>query len=229
MTRKIAIFGAGGFAREVLQIILDLNEGDVAQPPWSPVGFIIDPDFQNGTKSLHGIPILESGKWLIDHPNVDVIVAIGSPVHRLRVVEEIKRTLPNSFATLVHPRAWVGKGVEIGSGSIICAGALITTDIKVGEHVHVNIGCTIGHDTILEDFVTLSPGVSVSGNVQIGCGVEVGTRAAFIPSANVGQWSVIGAGTIVTKSLPPNVTAIGVPAKVIKHRHSGWHANANVI
>jgi acetyltransferase-like isoleucine patch superfamily enzyme len=105
----------------------------------------------------------------------------------------------------------------------VCAGCQITTDIDVGAHAHVNIGCTIGHDSTLCDFVTLNPGVNVSGNVKLAEGVEVGTGSLMIPHADVGAWSVVGAGSVVTRALPANVTAVGAPAKAIKSRPDGWH------
>lgn len=221
MPQQIAIFGAGGFAREVLQIILDINALTPASPPWEPVGFIVDPAYVSDAR-IHDLPILGSIDWLKAHPSVQVVIAVGASHLRRRVAAQIRSEAANPFAVLVHPRAWVGRQVSIGPGSIICAGALVTTDIQLGEHVHVNIGCTIGHDAVLQDCVTLNPSVNVSGNVKLGTGVEVGTRSVLIPHANVGEWSIVGAGSVVTKSLPANVTAVGTPAKVIKSRDVGW-------
>lgn len=221
MTRRIAIFGAGGFAREVLQIILDINAYEPSEQPWQPVGFVVDSAYVTEAV-IHGLPILGSIEWLKNNPDVAVVIAVGSSAVRCRIAEQLRNELLNPFPILVHPRAWVGRQVEIGQGAVICAGALITTDIRIGDHVHVNIGCTIGHDAVLNDFVTLNPSVNVSGNVDIGVGVEVGTRSVLIPSASIGEWSIVGAGTVVTKPLPPNVTAVGAPAKVIKTRDAGW-------
>lgn len=228
MTRKIAIFGAGGFAREVLQIILDINAEMPDSPVWEPVGFIVDPHYVE-ERTIHGLPILGSLEWLKNYPDTDVVIAIGSPAVRLHKARQIEENSSNKFAVLVHPKAWVGRQVELSKGVIICAGTLITTDIKIGDHVHVNIGCTIGHDAVIQDFVTLNPSVNVSGNVNVGVGVEVGTRSVLIPYAHVEEWSVLGAGTIVTKPLPANVTAVGSPAKVIKTRMSGWHLAGSVV
>ena len=106
---------------------------------------------------------------------------------------------------------------------MVCAGCQITTDIEIGDHAHVNLGCTIGHDTKLVAFVTLNPGVNLSGNVTLAEGVEVGTGSILIPKVDVGAWSIIGAGSVVTSSLQANVTAVGAPAKAIKSRPNGWH------
>jgi sugar O-acyltransferase (sialic acid O-acetyltransferase NeuD family) len=221
MACPIAIFGAGGFAREVLQIIHDLNAESAEQAPWHPVGFIVDAAYVKQGQ-IHDLPILGSVDWLKHHPDTAVVIAVGSPAVRQRIARQITEAQHSHFATLIHPKSWIGRRVSIGTGSVICAGALITTDIQIGQHVHINLGCTIGHDAALDDFVTLNPAVSVSGNVHLGFGAEIGTRSTLIPQAHVGEWSIVGAGAVVTKELPSNITAVGAPAKVIKQRDAGW-------
>ena len=218
-TRKpLVIFGAGGFAREVLQIALDINE---IAATWQVLGFIVDSC--NSTQPVHDLAVLGGIEWLVEHPKAHVVIAVGSSNARHRILKAIRANAPNPFASLIHPRAWVGRHVAVGAGTVICAGALVTTDICIGQHVPVNIGATVGHDAVLSDFVTLNPGVSVSGNVTLAEGVEVGTGSVLIPHAHVGSWSVLGAGTVVTKPLDANVTAVGSPARVIKVRAGGWH------
>jgi len=218
--RPIAIFGAGGFGREVLQVVLDINEA-AGHAPWRPVGFIVDA--AAAEEWVHGLPILGGIEWLGRHPDTTYVVAVGSSAARRRIVQRIGAACRNRPATLVHPRAWLGANVEVGPGSVLCAGCLVTTDIRIGAHVHVNIGATIGHDAALGDYVTLNPGVNVSGNVTLNEGVEVGTGSVIIPRIEVGPWSVLGAGAVVTRSLDANVTAVGAPAKPIKTREAGWH------
>jgi sugar O-acyltransferase (sialic acid O-acetyltransferase NeuD family) len=216
--QPIIIFGAGGFAREVLQVVLDIN---AIAPTWMPVGFLVDPAV-DAPLSVHGLPVMRDAAWLQDHPDTRWVVAVGSSLGRLRIAERLAGSCSNNCATLVHPRAWVGQRVQIGPGSIVCAGALVTTDIRIGHHVHVNIGCTVGHDAVLEDFATLNPSVNVSGNVRIGMATEVGTGTVLIPHADIGDWSIIGAGSVVTKPMPANVTAVGAPARIVKTREPGW-------
>lgn len=222
MAQSIAIFGAGGFGREVFQIILDINAQNPEKPVWMTEGFLVDPEYV-GVK-VQGLPTLNALEWLRAHPATQVVVAVGSSVQRRRIVEKIKAASSNTlFATLVHPRAWIGRGVKLGDGCVVCAGSLLTTDIGLGDHVHVNIGATIGHDAALADYVTLNPSVNVSGNVKIGEGCEIGTGSVLIPQLSVGQWSIAGAASVITKSVPANVTVVGAPAKVIKERVPGWH------
>jgi sugar O-acyltransferase (sialic acid O-acetyltransferase NeuD family) len=217
--KRLVIFGAGGFGREVLQLVRDINE---TAPVWECEGFLVDSKYA-GDGAVQGLPILGDIAWLSQNPEALVVIAVGSPAGKRQIALRIRQGCENSFATLVHPRAWVGQHVDIGEGSILCAGALVTTDIRIGRHVHVNIGATIGHDAILEDFVTLNPSVNVSGKVKLEQGVEVGTSSVLIPGCVVGCWSIIGAGSVVTRSLPPNITAVGAPAKAVKERTPGWH------
>ena len=220
MPKPIVFFGAGGFGREVLQIVRDINR---SQPEtWNPIGFIVDREYK-APPIVQGLPVLGGIDWLQQNKDIHVVVCVGSPAAKRRIAMKIASTCNNQFASLVHPRAWLGDNVWIGYGSVICAGSLITTDIYIGEHVHINLGSTIGHDAKLSDFVTLNPSVNVSGNVTLQQGVEVGTGSVILPHAHIGSWTVIGAGSTVTKPLEDNVTAVGSPAKVVKIRPPGWH------
>lgn len=220
MEQRIAIFGAGGMGREVSQLIRDIN---AQQRRWLCVGFIVDRGLC-GDVEVAGLPVLGDVDWLAANPDVQVVVAIGPSSARRRVTGRIQARCTNTFATLVHPRAWVGDHVQIGAGSVICAGAMVTTDIHIGDHVHVNVGCTIGHDSVLQDFATLSPGVNLAGNVRLQEGTEVGTGSVVIPGCLLGPWAIVGAGSVVLRQVPENSTVVGSPARVIKERAPGWQA-----
>jgi sugar O-acyltransferase (sialic acid O-acetyltransferase NeuD family) len=223
MSRPLVIVGAGGFAREVLQVALDLNERSPASPPWRPVGFAVEASFCTPGSEVHGLPVFGIEAATAAHPDAWWTVAVGAPALRRRLVRALQAHADDRWATLVHPMAWLGRRVEIAAGSIICAGCQVTTDIRIGGHVHANIGSTIGHDATLGNFVTLNPGVHVSGNVDVAEGAEIGTGSVLIPGAHVGAWSVVGAGSVVTRRLAPDVTAVGAPARIVKTRAPGWH------
>ena len=212
--KDLVIFGAGGFGREVLQIVLDQNED---QRTWNFLGFLDgNPDLLG--KEIHGFPVLGGAEWLRGRSGVHVAVAVGNPAVKKKIVREILEMGENSFATLIHPDVWIGRNVFIDPGTIICSGNRITTDIRIGAHVILNLNCTVGHDAIIEDFATLYPGVHVSGNVHLEEGAEIGTGTAIIQGVRVGAWTTVGAGAAVVRDLPPGVVAVGVPAKVIKEK-----------
>jgi sugar O-acyltransferase (sialic acid O-acetyltransferase NeuD family) len=218
MRKPIVIVGGGGHGREVLQIVCDIND---AGPRWDVCGFLIDPAFAPPCE-IHTLPVLGGIDWLAGNTSVHVALAIGRP-HLRRLAALRIADFGNICPALVHPRAWVGAGVTLEAGCIVFPHSSLTTDIALGPHVHVNLNCTIGHDCTLGAFASLYQSVSTSGNVRIGEGVECGTGARLIPDVQIGAWSVLGAGAVVTKSLPSNITAVGAPARVIKARPQGWH------
>ena len=219
MSSDVVVYGTGGFAREVHQVISDINQHHFT---WNFLGFLDDDRNKWGAK-IHGYPVLGGLEWLRDNSSVYVAIGIGNPSIRRKVVMRIEEACKSPLATLIHPRAWIGNHVEIGEGSIICAGTLITTDVHIGKCVILNLDCTVGHDCVIEDFVTVAPSVNISGGVRVGNGCELGTGSAIIQGIEIGPWTIVGAGAVVIKSLPPNVTAVGVPAKVVKQRDEGWY------
>lgn len=216
--QDIVVFGTGGFGREVHQIIEDLQaRGDAL----NFLGFLDGNESLHNTQ-VHGFPVLGGVEWLRDRADVTVGMGVGNPKAKRKIMGQIA-DLGVQCATLVHPLAWVGNRVDLGEGSIVCAGAMITTDIRLDRGVIININCTVGHDTTLHDYVTVAPGATISGNVVVGEGTDLGTNSAIIQGVTVGEWVILGAGAVVSKDLPANVTAVGIPAKVIKERPAGWH------
>ncbi len=209
---KIAIYGAGGFSREVKMLIDQINQKN---SEYEFVGFF--DDFAEKGKVINGYKILGGMSELnLINFKLGVVVAIGNTSIKENVVKKISNN-NIYFPKLIHPSALIGNdNVHIGEGTIICAGNIITVDITIGSHVILNLNCTVGHDTEIGDYCSIMPSVNVSGEVKLANNVYVGTGAKIINKINVGVNSIIGAGAIVVKSLPSNCTAVGVPAKPIQ-------------
>lgn len=211
--KKIAVFGAGGFGREVKMLIDQINLLDLETYQFT--GFYDDGEEKD--TMINGCPILGGLADLnqIEEP-LCLAVAIGNPILKKSILQQI--TNPNViFTTLIHPNVLIGKdSVTIGEGSIICAGTIITVNVDIGQHVILNLQCTVGHDTRIGDFSSFMPAVNISGEVEIGECVYAGTGAKIINRLSIGENTVVGAGAVVSKSLPANCTAVGVPAKPIK-------------
>lgn len=211
--KDIAIFGVGGFGREVLALIKDINK---VEPTWNIVGFFDDGyekgEVFNGYQNLGKVDDLN--KW--DKP-ISLTVSIGNPVIKRKILNRITNPLVD-YPTLIHPSVWIGdkEFVEIGKGGILCAGVMITTNVKIEDFVILNLQCTVGHDTVIKDYAAFMPSVNISGEVNIGEGVYVGTGAKIINQLEIGDYTIVGAGAVVSKTLPAHCTAVGVPAKPIK-------------
>jgi sugar O-acyltransferase (sialic acid O-acetyltransferase NeuD family) len=214
----LVIFGAGGLGREVLLLVQQIN---ARRPTWDVRGFYDDQ--APASPAVAGLPYLGSSADLNASPEpLAVALAVGSPDGRAAVVARL--TSPQlSFPILVHPRVTLTslQRVMLGDGCIIQQGCILTCDIILGRFVLLNLGCTVGHDAVLDDFCSLMPHANVSGAARLATGVYLGTSATIIQGVSIGQNALVGAGAVVVRDLPANVTAVGVPAKVINASNGG--------
>lgn len=215
----LVIIGVGGWGRGVHNIMEAANE---ASSSWNFLGFL-ESDITMHGQEVHGYPVLGGLEWLRGRPQVAVSVGIGNSAARRKVTQALHPQYPNPFATVIHPRAWIGNRVSIGEGTVIHANCIITTDLRVGAHVVLNLNSSLTHDDIIEDYVTIQPGVAISGSVHVGEGTEIGTGSSVIQGVRIGAWSRIGAGAAVIRDIPSHVTAVGVPAKPVKELPKDWY------
>lgn len=204
MSDGIAIIGSGGFAREVACLLHDLGRGD-------QIVAFHEPDEVFRPRSLLGVAVQPQSAF--DAGWAHAVVGIGNPRIREKVVNELPEG--TEFATLIHPSAVLSKWVDLGEGSIICAGAVLTCQIAIGRHCHLNLNTTVGHDCILGDFCTVAPGANISGNVTFGQRVDVGTQAAFRQHLSLCDDVTIGMGAVVVRNIEEPGTYVGVPAKKV--------------
>ena len=188
-----------------------------AFPEWEFAGYY-DDHVQEGTLVDGGKCFGEIGKLLTDTAERFVILAMGDPRTKLALATRLKGTSHLNFPALVHPSAIIMdiERTSLGSGCIVSAGCCLTTSIKVGPFVLLNLGVTVGHDAIIGECSSLMPGVNVAGNVNIGKGVLVGSGVNIVNNVSIGDFSRIGAGAVVIRNVNENATAVGVPAKEIQ-------------
>ena len=209
--KDLVIVGAGGFGREVAWLVEQINE---VSKEWNLIGFI-DENKEMHETLINGYKVLGGIDWLKDK-DIYYVCAIGNSKIRKDIVERINK-FKLKAATIIHPSVLINKKyVEVGEGCIICASSILTVNIKLGKHVILNLDCTVGHDAILKDFVTVYPSVNISGNCIIDKCVELGTGTQIIKGKTIGENTIIGAGSVVIKNIEKNRTAVGIPAKTIK-------------
>lgn len=212
----VVIIGAGGMGREVRDWFLQWAA--VQGEQWRFRGFVDDgtPDEARlarlDARHLGGIDDLS------EHSDAMFYVGVGSPATRAKLAQAATGQGLRAGPPLLHPTAVVGSDVVLGDGTVVCPGVLMTTNLRIGEHVLLNIGCTVGHDTVIEDFATVNPGATISGDVRLGEGVLIGTNAAVNQGLQVGAGAVVGSGAAAVKNVEPGVTAVGVPARPLPPR-----------
>lgn len=210
MSKKdIFVVGAGGFAKEVVWLI---EENNKVNDEWNILGYI-DKD---ASENINGYEV-KAQQWLMEYNKpINVVLAIGSPQIKKKIYTQLKENPNISYPTLISHRTNISDKVTFGKGCIICAGVQITVDIQVGNFVTLNLGCTVGHDTKICDYVVAHPRTIVSGNVVIGEQTLMGTGSMVIQEVTIGNNNIIGAGTVIIRDIGDNSTVVGNPGKVIK-------------
>lgn len=188
---KLAIFGYGGHAREVAVQI------------GQEVIFFVDDEYSNEmAKPISSFDPLEFA----------IMVAVADPKERQKIVSKLPYN--TSYFTFIHPSAIImDKNVKIGKGAFIGANCILTTNISIGEHVILNRGNQIGHDTIIGNFFSAMPGSIVSGNVFIGDRCYFGTNSSVKEKIRICDDVIVGSNATIVKNINSAGTYVGVPAE----------------
>jgi sugar O-acyltransferase (sialic acid O-acetyltransferase NeuD family) len=204
--KRLYIAGAGGFGREVAAWARDFC---AAEKDWELVGFLDDNpsalgDYPSDLKVVGNVDAQKFG------PHDRVFVAICEPRVKMQIVEKLAGRA--QFATIIHPTAIIGSHCTIGVGSILCPGAVLTTNVTIGDHVHLNLKVTVGHDSQVGSFSTLNSHTDITGGVVVEEAVFMGSHAVVLPRGQVGAFSRVGAGSVVLRHVAAGDTVLGVPA-----------------
>ena len=193
------LFGASGHGK-VIKEIIEACGGSVTA--------FVDDNKQVNTCA--GLPVLHDASGLSP-----MIVSIGVCRIRKVVIERLQLSGKHVvFGTAIHPSAIVSPSAQIGEGTVIMAGAVINADAKIGKHCIINTGATVDHDCVIEDFCHIAPGAHISGGTHIGEGTWIGVGTSVIQYLNIGKNCMIGAGSVVVRDIPDDVTAYGNPCRI---------------
>jgi len=206
--RSLVIIGAGGHARETLDVVEAMN---AVVPTYEVIGMLAD-EADEDLLVARGVHRLGVSDHLLDTCADEYILGIGMPWVRRSAYDKLDPA-GCPAATLVHPAATVGGANRLSEGVILAAGARVTTNVELGRHTHLNINAVVSHDAQVGEFVTLSPGAVVNGDVVLEDDVFLGTAAVVVRGCRVGSGAIVGAGAVVVSDIPAGVTAKGVPAR----------------
>src|SRR5581483_3713754 len=203
----VAVLGAGGHAKVVIATL---------QAAGFTVGAVFDDDRSKQGSRLLGVEVQGTLDDFAGSGYRRAVLAIGDNATRMRLAERLGDRLPEiEWIVAVHPQACLHESVKLGEGAVVFAGAIIQPDTMIGAHTIINTGATVDHDCRIGDFAHIAPGVHLAGEAHVGRGAFLGIGAAIIPGRAVGEWATVGAGAVVVSDIPANVTAVGVPARVL--------------
>jgi sugar O-acyltransferase (sialic acid O-acetyltransferase NeuD family) len=208
---RYCIVGTGGFGREVLCCLQDFlaTTGERAE---DCAVFMVDDEYYSSPEIMR-VPVIRRADFIPE--DYKVLVAVSDPATR----KSICASLPPEtvYATLIHPTVIISEWVEIGAGSIITAGCVVTCNIKFGNHTHLNLNTTIGHDGVFGDFFTTAPGASISGGCRFAECVYFGTGSSVREGISICNHVTIGMGGVVVKDILDSGTYIGNPTRPLSH------------
>jgi sugar O-acyltransferase (sialic acid O-acetyltransferase NeuD family) len=200
---RLVIIGCGGHGRELFGIAA------AAGDRWKVLGFLDDAPREENRRRVERLGVEVLGPVAaLESLDASYVIGIGDPRIRARIAVPGRRA-----ATLIHPAATVGLENDLSEGVVLFAGARLTTNVTLGRHVHLNQNATVGHDSVLEDFVQVNPLAAVSGDCRIGEAALIGTTAAVLQGLTVGARAIVGAGACVVRDVPPAAVVKGVPAR----------------
>ena len=216
--KKIAIFGASGFGREVLPVIRAQLQANELQP-WDLV-FVDD---SPAASTVNGHRVLSYAQWLAQPATSRYIsIAIANSTIReklaLRCISDGIQFFDVKASNVVAM-----DDVQIGAGAVLCPFVTLTSNIRIGQHFHANIYSYVAHDCVIGDFVTFAPAVHCNGNVLVEDHAYIGSGAILRQGKPgkpliIGKGAVVGMGAVVTKDVAPGTTVVGNPARVMQTR-----------
>lgn len=216
MTLFIGIYGASGFGKEVMPLVRQ------QYPALRKEQFIFIDDSQAGTE-LNGYAVISYIDFIQQpYSHKAVTIAIANSTIREKLVERLEQDGIQHLAVQAENTV-ILDAVEIDEGSLLCPFTCLTSNIKIGKFFHANIYSYVAHDCIIGDYVTFAPGVKCNGNIHIEDHAYIGTGAVIKQGTPdrplvIGKGAVVGMGAVVTKSVPPGVTVIGNPARILEKK-----------
>lgn len=209
--KNLVIVGYGGMAREAKYLIDRQNQDKQPDEQWNFLGYI--------DKDCTKQQVIGDDQFVCEYPSeLNVVIAIGNGELRNKLHERYSVNSNIKFPNIIDPSVMISESIRLGKGNIICANSVLTVDIIIGDFNIINLAVTVAHDVHIGSYNIINATSCLTGNVEIKDYVEIGTGVKVIPEKTIGSYTVVGAGAVVICNLPDSCTAVGVPAKVIKHR-----------
>lgn len=208
MGRKLLIIGAGNVGGYISYNIEEFGDYEV-------LGFLDDADDKQG-KELYGRKVLgrvEDIDNFTGDESLNVVVGIANPIAKKTIVE-LLNSKNISFPNFIANNVWLSKKVKVGKGVIVYPGTSINYETNIEDFVIINMNGAIGHNCLLQQYVTLAPGVNLGGFTEIGEATDIGIGTSTRQGTKIGKGVVVGGQSMVVQNINDNIKVKGVPAKI---------------
>lgn len=208
------VLGTAGHAREIAWLLADVAR---ASGSLHLEGYVTGDAGEIGS-TIGDVPVLGTDAWLqTQSARRAVVLGIASPMLARRVLAPLLALPQLSFPTLRHPLAHAHTAsMQAGRGNLVCAGAILSTDLRIGDFNLFNRGCQVGHDCRIGSHCVLNPGAILSGNVELGDDCVIGSGAVVLQNLRIGTGATVGAGAVVTRPVADGEVVAGVPARLLR-------------
>jgi len=213
--QSIAIIGAAGHAREVREIIDELN---LHKPTYRFLGYIVSDPSRIGAHDSRS-EVIGDFDFFATMAVDCVAMGIGDPAAKITLSEQLKNKYPRlTWPRLVSPSSRVAASATLEEGTVVFPHCVISVNAKLEAFVCINSSCTVSHESEIGYCSTINPGSNINGGVKIGRGSYIGTGAQIKQYVTIGNGAIVGAGAVVLKDVQDGLTVVGVPAAPITRR-----------
>lgn len=207
--KNIVLYGAGGLAKEIAQLIEDINS---ITPQWNILGYIDDVKGDCG-EVINGYKILGTYSIMKDMDRgTNVILAVGDPAVKRKIYGNVLKYDP-VFPVLIHPTAIVASTAALGEGAVVCAQTIVSVNAKIGRHVLLNAKSFIAHDVVIHDYCSCFINSIVNGSVTIGESAVIGSNSVILEKKAIGDRAKVGMGAVVMFDVEKDSIVMSRPSK----------------
>ncbi len=211
--QSVAVFGGKGGGTLAADTLLRIS---AAGKPFTFAGYLND-RMAIGAEMIGGKVLGGFEDW----PGLPETTTFVAQLHKVKHIQDISARIrglkiPNRrWSILIDPTASVSEAVTFGHGTVVYAFASVAPDAEIGKHAAIRQNAVVSHDVRLGDFVYVGPNTVLTGYSRICDGAHIAPGSVVLNGCEVGAYSVVGAGSVVTKDVAEFAIVAGNPARQI--------------
>ncbi|MDC3203591.1 hypothetical protein OA957_00360 [Prochlorococcus sp. AH-716-B04] len=207
--KRIILIGGGDLCREFLSLLENSNK------EFNPENlFYLDEEIKKFTNvDLNPNYLGKLSDFILKNDDI-IYLTISNPKQKFNILKNFPE-LRKNVHTFIHPSCIISKSAIIGKGCILFPYCYISESVTINDFVHLNSYVGVGHDCIISEYTTISAQVDIAGHCFLDTGTFMGSGSRIIPGKKIGEFSSVGAGSVVIKNLKKNINVFGNPAKKI--------------